>query len=143
MKKLLACGALIAAVAGSALAADAPVNPAKPGKWNIKMQMEMPGMPFKMPPVNFDICLTEEDLKDPNKSVPKDTKSSCKVGDYKIDGKTVSWTVDCPKEKMKGEGEVTYNDDFTAYTGGMKMVMNGEQEMSTKYTATWKGDCKK
>ena len=59
MKKLVLCGALMLAVAGSAFAA----NPQKPGKWNVKMQMEIPGMPFKMPPINVDVCLTEEDLE--------------------------------------------------------------------------------
>lgn len=135
MKRLIVCVTLLL-VAGSALAA----SPQKPGKWNVKMQMEMPGMPFKMPPVNFEICLTEEDLKDPEKSVPKDPKSSCKVGDYQVDGNTVTWTMDCPKEKMKGNGKITYTD--TSYTGSMDMTV-GEQEMSTKYTGTWKGECKK
>ena len=143
MKKLFVCGALFAAVAVSALAADAPVNPAKPGKWNIKMQMEMPGVPFKMPAVNVDVCLTEEDLKNPEKSVPSDAKSSCKLGSYDVKGNTVTWTVDCPKEKMKGEGEITYADDHTSYSGTMKMQMGEDQAMSTKYTGTWKGECKK
>src|SRR5687767_8277423 len=110
MKKLFVCCALFVAVAGSAIAADAPVSPQKPGKWNIKMQMEIPGMPFKMPPVNLDVCVSEEDLKDPQKSVPTDPKSKCTVGDYKVDGNTVTWTVDCPKEKIKGNGEITYTD---------------------------------
>jgi hypothetical protein len=136
MKKLMVCSALLLFVAGSALAA----SPQKPGKWNIKMQMEMPGMPIKLPPVNLDVCLTAEDLQDPEKSVPKDPKSSCKVGDYEVDGNKVTWTVDCPKEKMKGNGEITYND--TSYTGFMKMTI-GEQEMSTKYTGKWLGECTK
>src|SRR5687768_3799251 len=111
MKKLVVCSALLIAVAGSAFAADGPASPQKPGKWNVKMQMEMPGMPFKLPAINVDVCLTEEDLKDPAKAVPADPKSKCNVGDYKVDGNTVSWTVDCPKEKMKGKGEITYTDD--------------------------------
>ena len=135
MKKVVLCVTLLF-VAGSALAA----NPQKPGKWNIKMQMEMPGMPVKLPPVNFDVCLTEEDLANPDRAVPKDPKSSCKVGDYTIDGNTVTWTVDCPKEKMKGEGKITFND--TSYTGAMHMTM-GDQEMSTKYTGKWLGECTK
>ena len=141
MKKLVVCSALLIAIAGSAFAADAPASPQKPGKWNVKMQMEMPGMPFKLPAVNVDVCLTEEDLKDPAKAVPADPKSKCNVGDYKVDGNTVSWTVDCPKEKMKGKGEITYTDD--SYTGWMKMQVGEDQEMTTKYTGTWKGECKK
>jgi hypothetical protein len=139
MKRLVVCCALLLAVAGTALA-EAPANPQKPGKWNIKAQMEIPGMPFKMPPINMDICLTEEDLKDPQKSVPNDPKAKCTVSDYEIDGNTVRWTVDCPKDKTRGEGELTFSED--KYTGWMKMQV-GEQEMTTKYTGTWKGTCTK
>ena len=120
--------------------ASAAENPQKPGKWKVSMQMEIPGMPIKMPPVNFEICLTEEDLKNPEKSVPTDPKSDCKVGDYQVDGKTVTWTMDCPKQNMKGTGEITYTDD--SYSGGMDMTV-GEQQMKTKYSGKWLGTCTK
>ena len=140
MKKLFVCFALLVAVAGSALAADTPVSPQKPGKWNIKMQMEIPGVPFKMPPVTTEVCLTEEDLANPDKAVPKDAKKDCKVGDYKIDGKTVTWTIDCPKQNMKGTGEITYTEN--SYAGSMDMTV-GEQQMKTKYSGKWLGECTK
>ena len=119
MRKYTLALAAAALLAVPAMAAD---HPGKAGKWQTKMEMEMPGMPFKMPPVTVDVCITEEDLKDPQKSVPHDAKSDCKVGDYKVDGKTVSWTVDCPKQNMKGEGEITYTDN--SYSGVMNMTSN-------------------
>jgi hypothetical protein len=122
------------------LPAAAADSPQKAGKWQITMQMEMPGMPVKMPPITTSVCLTEEDLKDPQKSVPNDPKSDCKVGDYKIDGKTVSWTMECPKQNMKGEGEITYSDE--SYAGFIHMTI-GEQEMTTKYSGKWMGECTK
>ncbi|HEY0140795.1 MAG TPA: DUF3617 domain-containing protein [Thermoanaerobaculia bacterium] len=136
MKKL-ALYAMGLLIAGSAFAAD---SPQKPGRWQIKMQMEIPGMPMKMPPVNTEVCLTEEDIKNPQKAVPNDPKSDCKVGDYKVDGNKVTWTVDCPKQKMKGDGEITYTGD--AYSGGMNMNIEG-QAMSVKYSGKHLGDCKK
>ena len=136
MKKLVLCGALLLAVAGSAFGQ----SPQKPGKWNVKMQMEIPGMPFKMPAVNVDVCLTEEDLKDPAKAVPNDPKKKCTINDYKVDGNKVTWSMDCPKDKTTGTGEIAFSED--SYTGWMKMLVN-EQEMTTKYTGTWKGECKK
>ena len=120
--------------------AGAAENPQKPGKWKVTMQMEIPGMPIKMPPVNMEVCLTEEDLKDPQKSLPKDPKSDCKIGDHKLDGNTVSWTIECPKQNMKGSGEITYTDD--SYTGGMDMTV-GEQQMKTRYSGKWLGACTK
>lgn len=136
MKKLAMC-AVALLIAGSAVAAD---NPQKPGRWQIKMQMEMPGMPVKLPPVNTEVCLTEEDVKNPQKAVPNDPKSDCKVGDYKVSGNTVTWTIDCPKQKTKGEGEITYTND--TYTGTMNMDIDG-QSMSVKYSGKFLGECKK
>lgn len=138
MKKTALYVVAVLLIAGSALAAE---HPQKPGEWQVSMQMEVPGMPFKMPPVSFTICLTEEDLKDPQKAAPGDPKNKdCKVADYKIDGNTVSWTIDCPKQKTKGEGEITYTD--TSYTGTMKMQVQ-DQEMTAKYSGKWKGECTK
>lgn len=131
--------AVLAAIA-AVVPMSAAENPQKPGKWAITMQMEIPNMPVKMPPMKFEICLTEEDLKDPAKSVPNDPKSNCTVGDHKIDGNTVTWTMDCPKQNMKGTGEITYDGD--SYTGAMKMTV-GEQQMTTKYSGKWLGECKK
>ncbi len=120
--------------------AGAAENPQKPGKWKVTLQMEMPGIPVKIPPVTTDVCLTEEDLKDPQKSVPNDPKSDCKIGDYEVDGNSVTWTMTCAKQNMTGTGEITYTD--SSYTGSMKMTV-GEQEMNTRYSGKWLGACTK
>lgn len=131
---------LVALCVMSFSAAAADVSPQKPGKWQVKMQMEMPGMPVKMPPITVNVCLTEEDLADPQKAVPNDPKSDCKVSDYEIDGNTVTWSMSCPKQNMTGEGEITY--DGESYDGRMNMKM-GEQEMKMKYSGKWMGACTK
>jgi uncharacterized protein DUF3617 len=126
------------AIAIPAVAAD---HPQKPGLWEMTMQMDMPDMPMKMPPIKHTICVTADDLKDPQKSVPQDTKNKCSVGDYKIDGNKVTWTIECSKPKMKGDGEATYTGDtFTATT---HITMEGRGEMTVKYTGKWKGECTK
>lgn len=140
MRKSALCVLAVLVVFVAVRPAGAAEHPQKPGKWKIAMQMEMPGIPVKIPPVNFEMCLTEEDLKDPQKAVPNDPKSDCKVGDYEIDGNTVTWTVSCPKQKMTGSGEITFTDD--SYSGAMKMKV-GEQEMATKYSGKWLGTCTK
>ena len=133
---------MLIAVAVLALATSAfAASPQKPGKWQITMQMEIPGMPMKMPPYTFTHCVTEEDVKNAESAVPTDPKNKdCKVGDFKLDGNTVSWSVDCPKQNVKGTGKITYTED--SFDGGMKMQM-GEQEMTTKYSGKWLGACKK
>ena len=140
MRKTLSHVVILLATLALAIPAIAADSPQKPGKWQTKMQMEMPGMPFKMPPVTMEVCVTEEDLKDPQKSVPNDPKNPCKVGDYQVDGNTVSWTVDCPQQNMKGKGKITFTE--SSYAGEMKMQMD-EQEMTAKYSGKWMGECKK
>lgn len=131
--------ATLAAIAVVAPAQGAD-HPQKPGNWQIKLQMEIPGMPFKIPPVTTEVCVTEEDLQNPEKAVPNDPKQKCTVGDYKVDGNTVTWSVDCPKDKTKGNGKITFTED--TYDGWMKMTV-GEQEMTTKYSGKFLGACKK
>jgi hypothetical protein len=122
--------------AGSLMAADSPM---KPGKWAVTTQMDIPNMPIKMPPITVSVCITEEDLKNPEGNVPKQDKD-CKIGDYSVDGNTVTWTVSCPKQKMTGKGTITHGDD--SYSGSMEMNMDG-QTMKTKYSGKRQGDCKK
>ena len=134
LRAVVVCS-FILVLAVPAVAAD---NPVKPGKWQWSMQMEIPGMPFKMPPIKMTHCVTEEDAKS---AIPQNQKDKdCKVGEYEVDGKTIKWTVDCPKQKMTGKGEITYTDD--SMTG--EMVMNSDgQEITTKYTGKRLGNCDK
>ena len=140
MRTLIPVVSVIAFAAAVVGAQSGIKSPQKPGKWQIKMEMEMPGMPMKLPPITTEVCLTEAELADPQKSVPNDPKSDCKVGDYKVKGNTVSWNVDCPKQKMKGEGEITVTDD--TYTGQMNMLMD-QRKMLMKYSGKYLGACTK
>lgn len=127
----------IAALAVLALPMVAGAAPMKAGKWQMTMQMDMPGMPVKMPPVTFSHCVTKEEAENPQP--PKQQRDNdCKVSDYKRDGNTISWTMTCEKQKMTGKGQITYSGD--SYEGSMKMTM-GEQEMSAKYSGKYLGDC--
>ena len=76
-----------------------------PGKWEISTEMDMPGMPMKIPPVTHTQCLTKEDF------VPKgkDASDQCRVSDLKQDGDTVSWKISCSGEggKIEGSGQMT------------------------------------
>jgi Protein of unknown function (DUF3617) len=116
-------------------------SPAKPGKWEMTMQVEMTGMPMKMPAHTVSYCLTKEEAENPEKLAPESRKNSdCKRTDMKIDGNTVSWKVACEKSKMTGEGKITYSGD--GFEGGMHMTMpNGE--MNAKYSGKYLGACDK
>jgi hypothetical protein len=135
MKKTL----LLAAIAALALPLLAGASPMKAGKWQLTMQMDMPGMPMKMPPIVTTNCVTEEEAANPQP--PKQAKDAgCTFSDYKMEGNSISWTVSCPKQKMTGSGKITYSGD--SYDGKMNMKV-GEQEMSAKYAGKRLGDCDK
>jgi hypothetical protein len=127
------------AIAAAAMLATATVataaGPMKAGKWQLTMQMDMPGMPVKMPPMTMTHCITKEQAEKPE---PPKAASDCKVSDYKIVGSTVTWTVKCEKQKIVGEGTITYNGD--SYDGSMHMKM-ADREMTQKYSGKRLGNC--
>ncbi|MBV9494342.1 MAG: DUF3617 family protein [Acidobacteria bacterium] len=120
------------------LAAHAATSPMKAGKWQMTIQVEMPNMPVKMPPTVTTVCVTPEEAQNPKP--PKMQNTDCKVNDYKMEGNTVTWSMDCPKQKMTGSGKIVYSSD--SYDGSMKMQI-GEQFMSGKFTGKRLGDCEK
>ena len=119
-------------------------GPARDGRWEIMTEMDMPGMPMKMPAMKTTQCITKEQASDPNQSVPQasqDKNNACKVSDYKVSGNTVTWTMKCEgKNPMSGTGEITYATD--SYDGWMKMT-TGTGNMTMKYKAKRLGDCTK
>lgn len=142
-KAMLFAGALTMALPLAGVAAD---SPQKPGKWQITMEMEMTGMPMKMPPQVITKCVTAQDVKDPDKAVPKSQKGTCKVSDYKVEGNKVSWSVKCEGDNPStGKGEITYAAD--SYEGWMKISVMGpnneKQDMTMKYHGKRLGDCDK
>lgn len=120
------------------LAAHAASSPMKAGKWQTTIQMEVPNMPMKVPPTVTTVCVTKEEAENPQP--PKMQNTDCKVNDLKREGNTVSWSMDCPKQKMTGSGKVVYSGD--SYDGSMKLQI-GEQFLSGKFTGKRVGDCEK
>jgi Protein of unknown function (DUF3617) len=109
------------------------------GRWEVKIEMEMAGM--TLPPQTAMQCVTKEEAADPQKAMPqggRGTPNNCKVGDYKMDGNKVTWSVAC--DQMTGAGEFIYSPD--TYTGTMRMKSQG-REMTMKYAGKRLGDCTK
>jgi hypothetical protein len=114
-------------------------SPMKDGLWEISTSMEMPGMPYKIPPTTVTHCYTKEDLKDDQKMVPKQ-KGDCKMTDLKYSGSKMTWKMICNgKNPAKGSGEMVFKGP-TAYEGTMKMETEG-MAMTTKYKARRIGNC--
>jgi hypothetical protein len=134
---------LLAVFAGvTAVAAQSPI---RPGRWEVVMQMDMPNMPVKMPEMKTTQCVTPEQAKDPASALPngpqngRGGKSDCKVSDYKVSGKTVTWKMACTTpQPVTGTGEMTFTDD--SYAGTVKMNM-AQGDMAMKVSGTRLGDC--
>ena len=134
-----ACLTVVAGLSISALAQ----SPRRDGRWEVKTEMEMPGMPMKMPPMTTTQCITKEQAEDPQRSVPqgRGAPNNCKVFDYKVAGNKVTWSMKCEgPEAMSGTGEITYGEN--TYDGVMKMERQG-QTMMMKYAGKRLGDCPK
>ena len=127
---VLACGVGVFAQAG----------PRVDGRWEIKIDMQMPGM--TMPTQTTTQCITPQQAADPVKQIPPTGPSGmagdCKVSDYKVDGNKVSWKMSCEKERMTGTGEFVYAG--ATYTGTMSINTQG-QTMTMKYSGKRLGDC--
>jgi hypothetical protein len=139
--------ALVAAVAVAGISAAVFAQaPRRDGKWEVKMEMSMPGM--QMPPTTTTQCITPADAADPQKSVPQAPAGrggapSCKMSDYKVTGNKVTYTMTCDApQAMTMTAEMIYAAD--SYTGTMTMNMDrGGQPMAMtmKYTGKRLGDC--
>ncbi len=112
------------------------------GNWEINAKMEMPGMPFAMPPVKHNQCMTKKDFMPDNSRKGED----CKVLEQKLAGNTLTWRIQCRGKDgtMDGEGRITYAGK--TYEGTMKARMKdkgGEtMEMNFQYNARHTGPCK-
>ena len=102
------------------------------GRWEITTEIEMSGMPMKMPPLTHTQCLTKEDL------VPQSSQSGdeCKITDVEVSGDTVIWVMQCKGQggETKGTGEIIYSG--TSFKGTIKMII---VESNMQMTSNIKG----
>ena len=93
----------------------------KEGKWEITVQMEMPGMPMSMPAMTSVQCLTGEN-KTPKVSA---ASGNCRVVRTEMKGKTYMWDVECDTGEGKNisHGEITYMGD--TFSGFFKVQQGG------------------
>jgi len=108
----------------------------QPGKWKMTTQVEMPGMPIKMPQITYHKCLTKKDL------VPtrNKTDSRCKMIYKKITDDNLTWKMKCDSQKSRStmEGKVTYTGKTMKGTIDMN---NGGQHMTQRISGQWVGTC--
>lgn len=113
----------------------------QPGQWEYKMKMEMPGMPFAMPPQSFAQCLTAKDVEQGSIARSPDQDGKCEIKNLKQDGSKVSYDMVC-----KGDHPMKAHADFavtaTTLAGVTTVDMQG-QSMKQTFDAKRVGDCAK
>ncbi len=141
---------VVAVVVAGISAAVFAQAPRRDGKWEVKMEMSMPGM--QMPATTTTQCVTPADAADPMKSVPQapagrggraGAPPSCKMSDYKVDGNKVTYTMTCDApQAMTMTGVMVYGADNYDGTVTVNMDRGGQpMAMTMKYTGKRLGDC--
>jgi len=127
---LLIC--MVVFFASSALAEGVPITP---GKWEMKMTMEMTMLPA--PQVRtYTECMEESEL-DPE-AFNMDENSPCEIGEMQIEGNTVRWDMNCPTVAgdMTGSWEVTSEGETVTGSGSMSAEMAGQ---TMQFDMNWEG----
>jgi Protein of unknown function (DUF3617) len=108
--------------------------------WEITMQMEMAGMPFKMPPQTSRQCVAKGENDEGY--MPKQ-QGECRMVDSKRAGNKVTFKSVCEgKNKMTGLGEITFGNG--TYDGKTQMTgtMEGQPvNMTQTYAGKRVGSC--
>jgi len=121
---------LILAAAALALPFVASAGPMKAGKWEVTVETPAGAKTVTR-------CVTQEESDKPPQA-PKMKDDECKIQDYKVDGKTVTWKVSCPKSGATADGKTTYTAD--AYTSEVHMK-RGDHEFTQHSTGKYLGKC--
>lgn len=108
--------------------------------YRVTTQVEMVGLPFKMPDQTTEVCGPRDHSSE--KMVPHD--ENCSITDFEVEGKVSRYTLVCT-----GDAELTARGEFEqlggdAYRGKMNMVgTSGGQsvEMSMRFEGKRVGAC--
>ena len=143
-----ACLAAASAVAFAAGPFDAFKGKMKEGLYEVRMEMEIPGMPQGMgkQQMTMQNCVTAQDIESGRVGKGREQmQERCEIKNFKMSGNTASYTTVC-----KGEHAMTADTTITFagndYKMDMKMAMNqGGQVMNMhqKMDGRYLGPCKK
>lgn len=129
----------IAIVASGSGVAGAAAPDFTQGEWNLNYRMEVVGMSFPMPPITSKktLCITKENL------VPDMAQEGqvCTASDQKVNGNTVTWTVNCQAKegKVEGQGKITYAGGRADGVVNASLIPSANPDMPIRYQYTIEG----
>lgn len=149
MKSIIAAAlaSLLAAPVALAGPFDAFKGKMKEGQYDMKMTMEMPGMPQGMgkQTMNHSHCVTAQDIEGGRMGSREKPPQNCEVKNFSMSGNTASYTTVCKGDpEMTSDSKITFSGDGYVMDNKMQMnqkgqVMNMTQRIESKYV----GPCKK
>jgi len=110
--------------------------PVKGDLWQVVSQMEMVGLPVKLPPQTSSVCAAKVWTQPPG---PANPRQQCARTNYVIDGDKISWTETCTGPAMTGQGQITRMGD-DAYTGVITYT-SAQGNMTINLTGAKVGEC--
>ena len=131
---------VLLAVIGLPLLAQ-PAN-LRPGKYEMKTAMRMPGMPPNLPPRIDTVCVTPDQVKDVSRIVhARDAlpTNDCKISGSKVSGNTLTFTMTCPR--LTTTSEYVFNGD--SFAAVAKKNDAAKDDWMMKVDAKRIGDCDK
>jgi hypothetical protein len=113
----------------------------RPGKWDVKLEVSMAGLPLPMSQQDAD-CLSPEDAKDLVKAMLRElaTAQSCTADNIKTSGNRLPFDAACDVEgaHVTSSTELTLHSD-TDYTAVMTVATPGFDTVM-KITGKWAGE---
>ncbi|HYD33271.1 MAG TPA: DUF3617 family protein [Methylophilaceae bacterium] len=117
----------------------------RPGQWNLSVTTTAEGAEGTFGPYTSSQCLSEEDVRNPEKLLAQNGVNSCTYGDRVYQGGTFSFTVQCGGAiPMSGSGRINYTADTLQGTMDIAADLQG-LPVNTHSTVSGQrvGDCTK
>lgn len=117
----------------------------RPGLWNLTVTTTAEGADGVFGPYTSSQCLTEEDVRNPEKLLAENGANACTYGNKVYQGSSFSFTVQCGGAvPMSGSGKINYTSDTLQGTMDIAADLQG-LPVNTKSTVSGQrmGDCSK
>ena len=127
---------------------DAYKGKMKDGMYEIKTEMEMPGMPGGMGKTAHTMqhCITPQDIESGKMGGGKDQMpKDCEVKDFKMSGNNATYKLICKGQmNMQADVNMSFNDSGFKMDQKMSMNQGGQpMQMNHRMESRYIGPCKK
>lgn len=110
-----------------------------PGRWLMEMQVQVEGVPFRMPAVSLPTCLDADDVNWGVDSARLEGKGDCRFVDRRVEDDWIRYAMVCPDD-ADTSGDFRFRPGRDAVVGE-GTVTTGEAVIRQRWTGRRTGDC--